>query len=172
MSQFWYNEATTRILTRICSELILKHNPSGELTHTKIALLSCPSLYKSIKSINPNGMVRLFEFDHRFSVFGDDFVPYDYKELNEKSLADYHSYFDIIVADPPFLSEECIEKTGNIIKKIKKVDAYILICSGKIAGTWIKEFLDLNKCKFRPEHTRNLANEFCSYANFDLDSMF
>lgn len=169
MSQFWYSEATKRILSKVCLELILKHNQSKD--NIKIALLSCPSLYKSIKSIHPNGTVRLFEFDQRFSVYGDDFVPYDYKELDEKSLADYQSYFDILVADPPFLSKECIEKTGNIIKKLKKDNANIIICSGKIAGTWIKESLDLNQCKFHPEHARNLANEFCSYANFDLDSM-
>lgn len=45
------------------------------------------------------------------------------------------------------------------------------MCSGQIASDWIKTFIHLNECEFRPEHARNLANEFCSYANFDLDAI-
>lgn len=105
-------------------------------------------------------------------MFGNDFVFYDYKDIerNENIVKNYEHYFDIIIADPPFLSEECIERTANIIKQIKKEDSNVIMCSGQTAAEWIKEFLMLNQCEFRPGHERNLANEFCSYANFDLDN--
>lgn len=173
LSQFWYNEGTIRVLSKVCLSLILKrHNVTSPLD-VKVALLSCPSLYKSFKSVHPNGVIRLFEFDSRFSSFGEDFVFYDYKDVNRNEFLfkSYESSFDIIIADPPFLSRECIEHTSKIIERIQKNDADIIVCSGQIVSAWLKELLKLNMCKFIPEHQRNLANEFCSFANFDLDSL-
>lgn len=83
----------------------------------------------------------------------------------------YRQYFDIIIADPPFLSEECIQSTGQLVNKIKKDDTKIVLCSGQVVADWAKEFLHLDQCNYRPQHERNLANEFRSYANFKLDEM-
>lgn len=176
MSQFWYNETTKHLLSNLCLELVLKRQKSTEVENVKIALLSCPSIYKSVKkSVQySNATVRLFEFDIRFSVFGEDFVHYDYRDVtkNEETLfGTFEKYFDIIFADPPFLSAECIEHMAVIIKRIMKIDADLVMCSGKTMELWIKNTLNLNKCEFQPEHHRNLANEFCSFANFDLDSL-
>lgn len=141
-----------------------------------MALLSCPSMYKSVKDAirETNTMVRLFEFDTRFSNFGEDFVFYDYRDVVQNELTLIKSFeksFDIIFADPPFLSEECIGTMADIIKKIAKDDADLIVCSGKVMEVPLKNTLNLNKCEFQPEHQRNLANEFCSFANFDLDSL-
>lgn len=173
MSQFWYNDNTKRTLSKICLKLILDHGEQKSISDTKVALLSCPSLYKTIKSIHPNGVVRLFEYDERFAAIGDDFVYYDYSGIknSDNYLNEFENYFDVIIADPPFLSEECIRNTALIIKKLQKNDTNIIMCSGYITADWITKFLQLHQCKFRPEHERNLANEFCSYANFDLDSL-
>lgn len=172
LSQFWYSESTKRTLSKICLRLILKRSGTKSSTDIKIALLSCPSLYKTIKNVHPNGEVRLFEYDKRFSAFKDDFVHYDYNDASKDDyLNEFRDYFDIIIADPPFLSEECIRNTSVIVCKLKKNDADIIMCSGQIVADWIKEYLDLNQCEFHPEHERNLANEFRSYANFDLDSL-
>lgn len=176
LSQFWYNEATKHLLSRLCLELVLKKQKSTGVEHVKVALLSCPSIYRSVKNVirETNTMVRLFEFDTRFSIFGEDFVFYDYRDVvqNEKTLIkSFGKSFDIIFADPPFLSEECIVNMADIIKKIMKDDADVIVCSGKIMELSLKNTLNLNKCEFQPEHQRNLANEFCSFANFDLDSL-
>lgn len=142
-----------------------------------MALLSCPSLYKPVKNAVEclDVIVRLFEFDRRFTLFGADFVFYDYKNtanLYEDMLyKDYDKYFDIVLADPPFLSQECIEQMSVFIKRVAKDDANLLICSGETVHFWIKHTLNLEKCEFQPEHERNLANEFCTFANFDLDSL-
>lgn len=171
LSQFWYNENTKRTLSKICLRLILNRSGTHSSSDIKIALLSCPSLYKSIKSVHPNGEVRLFEYDERFSAFHDDYIHYDYNNADKKDyLNEYENYFDIVIADPPFLSEECIRNTSLIINKLKKASSDIILCSGQVVADWVKEFLQLNQCSFRPEHERNLANEFCSYANFELDS--
>lgn len=146
------------------------------MENVKVALLSCPSIYKSIKNVvqNSNAMVRLFEFDTRFSTFGEDFIHYDYRDVikNEETLfKNFGKYFDIIFADPPFLSEECIESISFIIKNIMKDDADLIVCSGETMEQFLRNTLNLSKCEYQPGHQRNLANEFCSFANFDLDSL-
>ena len=42
------------------------------------------------------------------------------------------NHFDLIIADPPFLSEECHTKTGMTIRKLGKADHKIIICTGKV----------------------------------------
>jgi len=115
-------------------------------------------------------LVYLYEYDKRFSSL-EEFLFYDYNDPNyEESFKEFKTSYDIIIADPPFLSKECIEKISSIIKFISKPKAKIILCSGVLVSEWAKEFLNLDKCKFVPEHERNLGNEFASYANFDLDS--
>ncbi|KAJ6646961.1 Protein-lysine N-methyltransferase CG9154, partial [Pseudolycoriella hygida] len=170
LSQFWYNEETKRTLARICKELV---SSSKEGYKMKIALLSCPSLYDSIRSVNEDITIRLFEFDQRFSCYGQDFVFYDYNIISDdpEYMDDYSQQFDIVLMDPPFLSEECICKLSQIVKKISKPTAKLVLCSGEVVEDWASKYLGLKKRNFRPEHERNLGNMFASYANFELDDL-
>lgn len=139
----------------------------------KIGLLSCPSLYKSMRGIHPNGIVRLFEFDQRFAVYNEDYVQYDYKSsiIDSQYLSEFTNYFDIIIADPPFLSEECIQAVSILINRMRKCDSSIILCSGVVIANLAESYMGLQQCNYRPQHERNLANEFRSYANFNLDEM-
>lgn len=82
---------------------------------------------------------------------------------------EYNQYFNIIIMDPPFLSEECIEKMLSISKKLSQSNCKIIVCSGQTISIWIKKFSSLHQCDFKPAHQKCLGNEFASYANFDLD---
>lgn len=116
--------------------------------------------------------VTLFEFDQRFASIGEDFKHFDYNRATEDGyLEEFRESFDLIIADPPFLSEECIEKMGTVVRRIAKPDCRTVLCSGRAVQEWAKKFLGLDICKFEPQHERNLGNEFASYANFDLDSV-
>lgn len=168
LSQFWYNTSTKEKLTSVVSHFG-KHaeNQSNDL---RVALLSSPSLYHHIKKVNEK--VTLFEFDNRFASIGPDFHPFDYKRaIEDNYFDDFRKSFDVIIADPPFLSEECIEKVGMIVRKIGKPDAKVVLCSGYAVRDWAKKFLNLVMCEFEPEHERNLGNKFASYANFNLDEI-
>lgn len=151
-------------------KLILERHQDTPPADIRIALLSCPSLYSSIKKIHPSGVVRIFEFDTRFSKFGDDFVYYDYNEIGT-NIKKYQKSFNIIFVDPPFLSKVCIEKTAKIIKELRKENASIVMCSGQTVKDYIEENLMLKLCEFKPCHERNLANEFCAFANFEFDKL-
>ncbi|KAM7351361.1 protein-lysine N-methyltransferase CG9154 [Cochliomyia hominivorax] len=165
LSQFWYSSNTKKCLGSAVTELLKE---VADKTAYSIALLSSPSLYATIKEIHDN--VKILEFDKRFSAYGDDFVFYDFNGAEtEDYLKDLWHKFDLIIADPPFLSEECITKICKIIKNLLKPEAKIIFCSGEIVEPWLTANLPVKKCNFHPEHERNLGNEFVSYANFNLD---
>ncbi|XP_053959138.1 protein-lysine N-methyltransferase CG9154 [Anastrepha ludens] len=169
LSQFWYSESTKQALGNVIRKLLAEQESKADKLSYRIALLSCPSLYGTVKQVHGN--VKIFEFDKRFSVYGDDFVFYDFNSADENGyLEEYKDTFDIIVADPPFLSEECIMKISKIIKKLQKSSTKIIFCSGAIVEPWLTQSLQLKKCSFEPAHERNLGNEFVSYANFELDN--
>ena len=69
----------------------------------------------------------LLEYDKRFSGFGEDFIFYDYKNPLgiPRGLA---SGFDVVFADPPFLSDECLTKTAVTVKFMAKDK--IILCTG------------------------------------------
>ncbi|XP_016946136.1 protein-lysine N-methyltransferase CG9154 [Drosophila biarmipes] len=169
LSQFWYNSETKLILRDVVVKLLDEQR--SDLVGFHIALLSCPSLYKDIRNIHDN--VRIFEYDPRFEAYGTDFVFYDLNCVggNPNYLKEHHQQYDIIVADPPFLSQECIAKTCEIITRLQRnqSESKIIICSGEVTEPWLTTGLPVLKCGFRPEHDRNLGNSFVSYANFNLD---
>ena len=72
----------------------------------------------------------IFEFDKRFDAFGSYFYFYDYKDpenVPEQCIGAYQ----VVIADPPFLSEECLEKVSKTVKKILAPGGKILLSSGK-----------------------------------------
>lgn len=114
--------------------------------------------------------VKIFEYDKRFESFGKDFQFYDYnKALEENYLIEYAKSFDLIIADPPFLSEECLEKTSVIINRLLKDAGLVVLNTGSIQRELASKLLNLHECNYKPQHKNNLGNEFSSFANFDLD---
>lgn len=71
--------------------------------------------------------VKIFEFDKRFSVFGTDFIFYDYNSP-QNIPKDLIETFDLVICDPPFLSTECLTKVAITVKLLTKKK--IVLCSG------------------------------------------
>lgn len=113
-----------------------------------------------------NFSVTLLEYDRRFEIHAPDFIFYDYK-IPDRLPAEALDSYDLVIADPPFLSEECLTKTSETIKLMSKEK--IVVCTGTIMKEHVERLLGLKQCDFRPQHRNNLANEFSCYANFDLD---
>ncbi|CAB3248683.1 unnamed protein product [Arctia plantaginis] len=161
LSQFWYDEATVQSLVKVVDRTI---QDGG-----RVALISCPTLFVPVKrQLGDRASVTLLEYDRRFEVHAPDFIFYDYKTPQKLPPEIFNSY-DLVVADPPFLSEECITKTSETIKLLAKDK--IVICTGSIMRENVEELLNLKICKFQPRHRNNLANEFSCYANFELDDI-
>ncbi|XP_037656558.1 EEF1A lysine methyltransferase 1 [Choloepus didactylus] len=158
LSQFWYSQETA---LRLAEEAIAAAGKGG-----KIACVSAPSVYQKLRELyREDFSTSVFEYDKRFAIYGEEFVFYDYNnplDLPEKIAA--HS-FDIVIADPPYLSEECLRKMSETIKYLTK--GKILLCTGAVMEEEAVKLLGVRMCKFVPKHTRNLANEFRCYVNYD-----
>lgn len=158
LSQFWYSQETA---LRLAQEAIAAVGEGG-----RVACVSAPSVYQKLRELcRENFTVYIFEYDKRFAMYGEEFIFYDYNnplDLPERIAA--HS-FDIVIADPPYLSEECLRKTSETIKYLTR--GKILLCTGAIMEEQAAELLGVKMCTFVPKHTRNLANEFCCYVNYD-----
>ena len=63
----------------------------------------------------------LLEYDERYSCRGD-FSFYDYNE--PQSIPDaLRGAFDVVVADPPYLAEECLAKTAECVRRAMRLVA-------------------------------------------------
>ncbi|XP_016316409.1 protein-lysine N-methyltransferase n6amt2-like [Sinocyclocheilus anshuiensis] len=161
MSQFWYSEDTA---IRLAEEVMQQ---AGE--HGRVACISAPSVYQKLKQLestrSDSVSAVLLEFDRRFAAYGDEFVFYDYNNplcLPEGLLP---QSFDIVITDPPYLSEECLSKVLLTIKYLTK--GKILLCTGAIMEELAGKLADLKICSFLPKHNHNLANEFRCYVNYE-----
>ena len=181
MSQFWYTEETANYLSdeilnalNISNDLI-SGEKSSQVINKSIACISCPTLfdtlYKRLKNIeNISIDLVLLEFDLRFQTkYPSNYVFYDYNNPIDESLKQRFKElsFDAVIADPPFLSEECLGKTSETIKYLAKDK--VLVCTGALMRDFVKQYLGLEEClHFEPKHNRKLGNDFKCFANFQL----
>lgn len=174
LSQFWYTEKTSTILAEECYRLV------ADLGGGKIACVSCPTVFKTLRDLiecrrtsngdgaEPKIETFLFEFDRRFEeLYGDQFVFYDYNRPTEGFRRDFRKFFDVLIVDPPFLSDECLTKIAETIKFLTKfIDSPLILCTGAVMETLSRRLLGVVPCKFSPKHVRKLGNEFKCYINY------
>ena len=131
---------------------------------------------------------KLFEYDNRFDqAFNsinyetnekiENFIFYDYNkplDINSK----YKNKFHLVIADPPYIADECIIKTSITIRYLlfnsneelntENCCQKIIICTGQLMKDLLEKCLNLKQCiNFEPKHERNLANEFRCYTNYE-----
>eukprot|EP00897_Mesotaenium_endlicherianum_P002443 jgi/Mesen1/2226/ME000152S01316 len=146
MSQFWYTSETAEIVANEVEELSRKSGGA------RIACIACPSLFRQLKKSHPQADAQLLEYDMRFAAFGDQFSFYDYNSPVDLPPHLAHA-FGVVIADPPYLSKECLEKTAETMRHL--------------AAAHAKKHLQMRPCSFRPQHTHKLGNEFKLFTNYD-----
>ncbi|KAH9502184.1 EEF1A lysine methyltransferase 1 [Bulinus truncatus] len=157
LSQFWYDDKTAETLA---NEALTVVGDKG-----RIACLSSPTAYKKIKELKSESVdVKCFEYDTRFQIYGEDYIFYDYNEPLKLD-ADLKNQFDLVIADPPFLSEECLCKTAVTIKFLTK--GKFILCTGLVMADLAKRLLKAEPCKFVPAHVNCLRNQFSCYVNYE-----
>ncbi|KAG9134673.1 hypothetical protein Leryth_001005 [Lithospermum erythrorhizon] len=161
LSQFWYDKATAEtIANEVLGLCCTFESPS-------IACIACPTLFAYLKNMDPNVPAQLLEYDKRFEQYGPEFTFYDYNLPVDLPDSLKHS-FPIIVADPPYLSRECLEKvTQTISFLLRPGQSYLLLLTGQVQRHRAEELLGLRPCGFRPCHSSKLGNEFCLFTNYD-----
>ena len=130
----------------------------------------------------PECQTTLLEYDRRFEIYGDDFVFYDYNKPLELPKALQIEPFDLVIADPPFLSEECLRKTAQTIKFLAK--GKILLCTGtqrlidkdiKFLIMWVGSFQRKITNVWEPRSVlvgRGVESSLCKNCSSVISSLF
>ncbi|KAG0372945.1 MAG: N6-adenine-specific DNA methyltransferase 2 [Linnemannia gamsii] len=160
LSQFWYDENT--------SEQLAKEVLDNTDKDSVVCCISSPTAYVKLMSMNPPTQNNnfLFEYDTRFDVYGRQFIHYDYSHPLEFRLApELKSSVDLIVVDPPFLSEECLTKTLETVRFLLKEGGKVVLCTGAVMEPIaLKDGLKMTQ--FFPGHQNGLSNDFRCYVNY------
>ncbi|VYS60789.1 unnamed protein product [Arabidopsis thaliana] len=168
LSQFWYEPETAET---VAEEVVTL---SQRIPGCRVACIACPTLYVFLKKKDPSVQVQLLEYDMRFEIYGNEFTFYDYNEPEDLPLQLKHC-FHIIVADPPYLSRECLERVSQTISFLASpVDSLLLLLTGdisRLAGEVQREhaaeLLGVRPCVFKPHHSSKLGNEFRLFISYD-----
>ncbi|XP_021721277.1 EEF1A lysine methyltransferase 1-like [Chenopodium quinoa] len=167
LSQFWYSPQTAITVASEVFSLFSQLNSEDPDVLPSVACISCPTLFIYLKRLYPTMSVQLLEYDTRFEQYGNDFTFYDYNLPEDLPQTMKHAY-QIIVADPPYLSEECLKKVALTIPFLAKPEKnFLLLLTGEVQRDRASKFLGLHPCGFRPEHSSKLGNEFRVYTNYN-----
>ncbi|XP_020588873.1 protein-lysine N-methyltransferase n6amt2 [Phalaenopsis equestris] len=160
LSQFWYDRDTAETIAEEIRSL-------SSSSHSPVACIACPTIYAYLKKIDPNISVQLLEYDRRFEQYGSDYIFYDYN-LPEELPLELGRAYKIIVADPPYLSKECLEKVVQTISYLaQREEYYLLLLTGEVQKESAAKLLKAYSCGFRPQHSNKLGNEFRLFTNYD-----
>lgn len=162
LSQFWYDVDTADKLALECLAATREDD--------KVAFISSPTAFDQLCAIGAgNRSVVLLEYDRRFEAkFIERFQFYDYAKPLDLPQS-MEGKYDFILADPPFLNEDCLlgfAQTASFLSKPRS--AKIIFCTGAVMEECCSKFLNLKMTSFVPKHARNLSNQFCCYANYDV----
>ncbi|CAH6720781.1 protein-lysine N-methyltransferase Efm5p [[Candida] jaroonii] len=175
LSQFWYSDETSNILGKALLE--------GADSDTVIVIASAPAVYAAILNFPeedlPTKHIYLLEFDNRFKVLGKDhFFQYDYNfpdQIPEELRNKCHR----LLIDPPFLEEECQNKSAQAARNLLVKDKNLKTKEGDLQFKLIsstgermnevvkKNYPETKVTNFYPEHKNGLSNEFRCYASFE-----
>ena len=168
LSQFWYTKETADNIILLIGKYAKKHKKEN------IALLCAPSLYRAYlrnKDELENLNFALFEYDKRFSIFGEGFNFYDLNKPLEMD-SKHHKKYDIIVADPPFLNKETIQKVAESMKLVSNEGSMKIFITGlQVQDAVIEEFPELKlRDNIKIEHDKQrLQNPFGLFCAVDLE---
>ncbi|KAJ4365768.1 Protein-lysine N-methyltransferase efm5 [Neocucurbitaria cava] len=167
-SQFWYSDETATVLAR---QLL-----DGATDDTRIAVVSAPSAFIQLKNLLASGEyqcrphIKLLEYDERFAVF-KEFVRYDFEKAIQLP-AELKGSFDVIICDPPFLSQDCQTKAALTVRWLAKVwnqkALRLIVCTGERMETLVTDKL---YGKVALSTTMAAACIFCKIIRGEIPSM-
>lgn len=119
----------------------------------------------------PTERIYLFEYDTRFERLvpsSDLFVAYDYN-TPLKFPPELRGKIDCVLADPPFLSDECLTRTAMTVRALlKKASSRTMVCTGgKMEELVPKVFPGVKRKGWDPRHKGGLANAFACFMDWD-----
>ncbi|KAJ1970725.1 Protein-lysine N-methyltransferase efm5, partial [Dimargaris verticillata] len=136
-------------------------------------MMCAPSAFVMLKRLDQGAdNAFLLDYDTRFGVYGNAFVHYDYRDpLVLSQLTPLKGQFKFIVLDPPYLEEKCFTRVAETVQYLAAPDCKVLACTGYMVRGLVRRLLHSNITTFEPRHRNGLANQFCTYTNYEDDDL-
>lgn len=158
-NQYWYSDNT---VNTIVMELEL-------VKPVRVACVSTPSVF--LAAVEAGIPCDLFEFD---TCIGDlswagkgsnKFVQYDFRSTDMDQL--YWGAYDVVVADPPFITSDVIECYARHIKQLLMPGGKVIFSSTAENGPNLKASfpLDFRPVRFKPS-IPNLVYQYELFVNY------
>lgn len=169
LSQFWYDEATSKMLAAELLLLAERVRASSGRDTVTVAALSAPSAFKAVLAAGvPAWMdLRLFEYDTRFASFGDRFVHYDFnRPLGFPP--ELRGAVDVVILDPPFINRDTLAGFARSVMALRRDNGLrTLLCTGSVMLRPARALLGVRPVRAHVGHANRLSNPFTLYVNYD-----
>ena len=130
--------------------------------------LSTPSIYFSLKDKAAKENSKVYDLDPAFEKRApNNFILYDFNHPEQIPESE-HKFYDFVVIDPPFITEEVWEKYRVAVEIILKPDGKILASTIDENAGFMMEKLKVRPIKFRPS-IPNLVYQYSFYTNYEDD---
>ena len=105
----------------------------------RVAVVSCPTAHRALCRAGDAASV-LFEFDARCGAnLGDRFCRFDFNEDFEAKIpSHFENAFDVVVLDPPYVSQDCLEAFWSFAAWLSKGAAAKLVLTSVVNRPWLR----------------------------------
>lgn len=153
-NQYWFSQITIETLVKEIEQVAIK-----------VAFLSTPSVYFSLaKGTDVKNNSWVFDFDDQWAN-DKHYVRYDFNAPDSVP-EELHHTFDLVVIDPPFITEDVWRKYAATAKLLLndngKVIASTVIENQELLGS----LFDAKPCAFKPS-VPNLVYQYNFFTNYE-----
>lgn len=161
-NQYWFSEKTISFIVN-----------QVEKYGNSIALISCPSIFFSLKP-EYKEKAFLFDYDSSFCKKHKNVREFDYRNF-QKLIPEFESKFDFVVIDPPFIDREPWSKFAEFAQLLGKKNTdnetpaegtKYLLCSIAENKEMLKNLLDVDLKNYQPS-IPNLIYQYNFYSNYN-----
>lgn len=165
LNQYWFSENTRETLCNAVRESISLKGGST----TRVAFLSTPSLYFTL-SDEERKQCTLLDYDTTLSSQNcGSYVFYDFNYPTSID-ANLRGLFDIILIDPPFISQSVWESYAITVTLLAKEGAHIICTTVAENEALMKRLFNCQKSNFQPS-VPNLTYQYNTFANFESSAL-
>jgi len=156
-NQYWYSAKT---IAAVVEEL--------QLVATKVAFLSTPSIYFSLKKGDPIRQASwVMDLDQQWAK-EPGFFAYDFNKPEDLP-GECLGAFDCVVIDPPFITEEVWAKYAATAKLLLSPGGKIILTTVAENKEMLKEMLGVAPCAFQPS-IPHLVYQYNLYTNYESET--
>jgi hypothetical protein len=167
LNQYWYSEHTIRTMAKEVEHVMAAADREcgtreNSTRNARAALVSTPSIYFALSDACRT-QSHVLEFDEQWGA-DRGFVFYDFNRPEDIPLELHHA-LDMVVVDPPFVTEEVWTKYATTAKLLLRPGGKLLCTTIAENAGMMHRLLGVDPVPFKPS-IPNLVYQYLSYTNY------